>query len=176
MPQLQSVHRSVNNELVSELLETRRRFYISMIFGLGAVIGGALSIPAFLYLFFPPRARKQAEWVDVADLSNLTVNKPEEVVFQINRADGWKITSVKATAWVVKKSDQQAIAFAPWCTHLACAYHWEEASGQFLCPCHASRFSIDGVVVSGPAPRPLDRYPTRIEGDKLQVGSVEMHA
>ena len=86
--------------------------------------------------------------------------------------DGWRILSEKSTAWVVK-SDSGVVAFAPQCTHLGCAYHWEDGKREFVCPCHSSLFSIDGKVTSGPAPRPLDRYATQIKGTKLLLGRIE---
>ena len=86
------------------------------------------------------------------------------------------MSSEKTTAWVVKTSDTQAIAFSPQCTHLGCAYHWDQNSKNFLCPCHTSTFSIDGAVLSGPAPRPLDRYEVKIAGNQLQIGPLAPHA
>src|ERR1035438_6846791 len=71
------------------------------------------------------------------------------------------------------KERNEVTAFGPQCTHLGCAYHWEEGRGQFLCPCHTSLFSIDGKVAAGPAPRPLDRYQTRLNGSKLLLGKLE---
>jgi menaquinol-cytochrome c reductase iron-sulfur subunit len=34
-------------------------------------------------------------------------------------------------------------------------------------------FSIDGKVVSGPAPRPLDRYETRVQNNQLEIGQLK---
>jgi menaquinol-cytochrome c reductase iron-sulfur subunit len=155
---------------------TRRTFYLEVIYGLWALISATLAGLAAAYLFVLPKARKEGEWVDAADVTKLPLKTPQEVVFTHNRADGWKITSEKATAWVVKLSDDQAVAFAPQCTHLGCAYHWDESNHNFLCPCHTSTFSIDGKVLSGPAPRPLDRYAVKIAGTKLQIGPMEPHA
>ena len=153
----------------------RRSFFLRSIYSLWGVMGATLAVPSIIYLFFPPKAKKENLWVKAADLSKLAVNTPEEVVFRRNRVDGWKISSEKATAWIVKKSDNQVVAFAPQCTHLGCAYHWDERRNGFLCPCHSSVFSIEGKVLGGPAPRPLDRYSVRLEGDGLMVGPLEEH-
>jgi menaquinol-cytochrome c reductase iron-sulfur subunit len=152
---------------------TRRSFFIGAIYAVWGAIAAALSIPAFVYLFFPPKVRKADEWVEVGDVSKLAVKSPVEMAFRRNRTDGWKVTSEKTTAWVVKQPDQSIVVFGPQCTHLGCAYHWEEGKDQFLCPCHTSLFSIDGKVLSGPAPRPLDRYETRMQGTKLWLGRLE---
>lgn len=151
----------------------RRTFYLTSIYGLWAVMSAALGIPAIVYLLFPPKLKKGVQWVNAANLSKLPPGIPEEVTFPRRRVDGWKVISEKATAWVVKKSETEAIAFAPQCTHLGCAYHWEDRSKTFLCPCHASVFSIDGNVLSGPAPRALDRYEVKISGNTLQLGQVK---
>jgi menaquinol-cytochrome c reductase iron-sulfur subunit len=95
------------------------------------------------------------------------------MAFRRNRVDGWKVISEKSTAWVVKGANNQITAFGPQCTHLGCAYHWDDAKDQFLCPCHNSIFSVDGKVVSGPAPRPLDRYETKLNGNKLLLGNLQ---
>jgi len=40
---------------------------------------------------------------------------------------------------------------------------------RFKCPCHASVFDIDGNVLAGPAPRPLDGLETRVEDGRVFV-------
>jgi menaquinol-cytochrome c reductase iron-sulfur subunit len=149
---------------------TRRSFYTAFIYGLSSLMGAALVLPAAAYLLFKPKSKREGDWVEVADLTQLQVNKPEEVVFRRTRVDGWRVLNEKTTAWVVKTGDQKVVAYTPQCTHLGCAYHWEEQQKYFLCPCHTSAFSLDGKVMMGPAPRPLDRYVTRIEGSKLLIG------
>lgn len=149
---------------------SRRSFYNVCIQGLGALIGAALAIPAAAYLLIKPQSTKAAQWVEAADLNQLQAQKPEEVVFRRTRIDGWRTVNEKSTAWVVKTDPQTVVAFTPNCTHLGCAYHWDEQQKNFICPCHTSAFSIDGKVLSGPAPRPLDRYVTRVDGSKLLIG------
>ncbi|MBZ5624977.1 MAG: ubiquinol-cytochrome c reductase iron-sulfur subunit [Acidobacteriia bacterium] len=155
---------------------SRRSFYIRAIYGIWGIIATALGLPAIVYLFLPPKARQENDWVEIGDVSKLAPNAPVEMTFRRNRVDGWKIQSEKSTAWVVKQPDNQVVAFGPQCTHLGCAYHWEESKNEFLCPCHSSLFSIDGKVVSGPAPRPLDRFKTKVEGTKLLLGQLRQPA
>ena len=150
---------------------TRRSFYSAAIAGLGGLMTAVLALPAAAYLFVKPKSQKQSDFVPAADLSQLTVGKPEEVVFRRTRVDGWRVLNEKSTAWVLRKDDQNVIAFAPQCTHLGCAYHWDEKENNFLCPCHTSTFSIDGKVLSGPAPRPLDRLATKIDQGKILISS-----
>ena len=76
------------------------------------------------------------------------------------------------TAWVVKSPDGKVVAFGPRCTHLGCAHHWDDSKSKFVCPCHNSLFSVNGAVLAGPAPRALDRYAVKIEGNKLLLGGL----
>jgi len=51
------------------------------------------------------------------------------------------------------------------CTHLGCAVPYDQATGQFVCPCHGSAFTDDGEVLNQPAPRPLDLFKLEINDD-----------
>ena len=41
------------------------------------------------------------------------------------------------------------------CTHLGCLLRFNGAERSWDCPCHGSRFDVDGSVLEGPAVRPL---------------------
>jgi menaquinol-cytochrome c reductase iron-sulfur subunit len=140
------------------------------------LIGAALSIPAALFLFLPPKAKRRGNWIDLGDLSRFRPNWPEEVVFRQTRLDGWRVVSEEATAWVVVRSQENILVFAPQCTHLGCAYHWDNGNHNFYCPCHSSAFSIDGHVLAGPAPRPLDRYTVRMNENHIEISPLKPNA
>jgi cytochrome b6-f complex iron-sulfur subunit len=44
------------------------------------------------------------------------------------------------------------------CTHLGCIYDWNAANERFECPCHGSKYRLDGRRIESPAPRSLDRF------------------
>lgn len=44
------------------------------------------------------------------------------------------------------------------CTHLGCIYSWTPANSRFECPCHGSKYRLDGRRIESPAPRTLDRF------------------
>ncbi|UCG24125.1 MAG: ubiquinol-cytochrome c reductase iron-sulfur subunit [Chloroflexota bacterium] len=44
------------------------------------------------------------------------------------------------------------------CTHLGCIYAWVDANDRYECPCHGSKYRLDGRRIEDPAPRDLDRF------------------
>ena len=143
-----------------------------VMYGIGALIGLGITAPATIYVFGSPSSKRETGWIDAGSIRSVPEEVPVELpVFRIHR-DGWKITTEQDTVWVVKKREM-LMAFSPRCTHLGCAYHWDSTKRMFICPCHGSLFSVTGEVISGPAPRPLDRFVTRIDGDRLWLGKLQ---
>lgn len=58
---------------------------------------------------------------------------------------------------VYRDEDGIAHAVSLRCTHLGCLLHFNEAERSWDCPCHGSRFDIDGAVLAGPAVQALER-------------------
>lgn len=53
---------------------------------------------------------------------------------------------------------QGVLALYKVCVHLGCLYGWVDSTNRFECPCHGSKYQLDGTYIEGPAPRDLDRF------------------
>jgi glycine/D-amino acid oxidase-like deaminating enzyme/nitrite reductase/ring-hydroxylating ferredoxin subunit len=54
-----------------------------------------------------------------------------------------------------RDKDGTVRALSPRCTHMGCNVRWNQAELSWDCPCHGSRFQVDGAVIEGPATVPL---------------------
>lgn len=59
-------------------------------------------------------------------------------------------------------------AFSSVCTHQGCNVD-DISGGTINCPCHGSRYRLDGSVAQGPAPRPLPSKTVTVQGDSVFV-------
>jgi cytochrome b6-f complex iron-sulfur subunit len=60
------------------------------------------------------------------------------------------------------------------CVHLGCRVPWCQTSQWFECPCHGSKYSRVGEKRGGPAPRGLDRFVFKIEGNNIVVDTGDL--
>lgn len=154
---------------ITRPLSTRRRFLVAMIGIASTVLGVILGLP-FVSSLVSPRFRQGKEtWSKVGDLQSVPIGEPVRLNFAQTEQDAFIQHSVVDSVWVIRKSAAEAIAYSPICPHAGCYYNWNARLRQFICPCHASVFTIDGAVVSGPAPRALDTLPAKIENNNLYI-------
>lgn len=64
-------------------------------------------------------------------------------------------------------NEKKITAFSLVCTHKKCTVKWLDDKQQFKCPCHKGTYDATGKVISGPPPRPLDRFKTEIRGEEV---------
>ena len=69
----------------------------------------------------------------------------------------------------VGAQDTKLLALYRKCVHLGCSAPHCGTSMLFECPCHGSKYRLNGEYYGGPAPRGLDRFPVTIEGGKVVV-------
>lgn len=150
--------------------ETSRREFLSRtFFFLGGLIAAALALPSAVYFLSPAWRRKQEGWIEIGPVSSIPIGRPTKVEFIERTKDAWATIEGKRSAWIVTSDGKTFDSFDPHCTHLGCPYSWSEEKEKFLCPCHNAAFAIDGRVLFGPPPRPLDRYRSKVENGLLYI-------
>jgi menaquinol-cytochrome c reductase iron-sulfur subunit len=132
-------------------------------------IGIGLAVPLLGYLIAPALKRRAQAWVDVAAVDELAVGVPKQLEYLATVQDGYHETKVQKAVWAVKQVSGEMTVFSPICPHLGCGYHWDGGEQKFKCPCHGSVYDVSGRVLAGPAPRPLDALPSKIDHGRLFV-------
>ena len=63
-------------------------------------------------------------------------------------------------------------AFSAVCTHLNCTVQYSQETSVILCACHNGKFDLNGQVISGPPPKPLEEYKVNVVGDDIIVSKL----
>jgi cytochrome b6-f complex iron-sulfur subunit len=100
--------------------------------------------------------------------ARVSVGRPEEI------PPGTVLVLPKQKLYVIR-STAGFFALSSVCTHLGCMTRYVREEAALACPCHGSRFSLEGKVTAGPAPRPLRRLQMTVERGVLVVdGGTEV--
>jgi len=84
--------------------------------------------------------------------------------------EGTPAAASKIPAYVSANVAQSGfVALFRRCVHLGCTVPFCDTSKWLECPCHGSKYSINGEYRAGPAPRSLDRFRVEIKDGKVVV-------
>jgi menaquinol-cytochrome c reductase iron-sulfur subunit len=149
--------------------KSRRRFCIAGLAGIGGVMGLSAIGTGAVFLGSPAVTnRTPGKWVEVGPQEDLEEETFTQVVLEFPLQDGWAYSNQRMLAYVWRKGDE-LMALSATCQHLGCNVRFDEDRQQFICPCHAGIYDMQGEVVAGPPPRALDRLPVKIEENTLFV-------
>ncbi|NIN64748.1 MAG: Rieske 2Fe-2S domain-containing protein, partial [Anaerolineae bacterium] len=101
-----------------------------------------IAIPILRYFVDPALKEPDVQWVAIASADSIPIGVPTRVEYVKRTRDAWRNVTGRFSAWVVTKDGNEFVVYGPDCTHLGCAYRWEEAKQRFLCPCHTGVFDI----------------------------------
>ena len=149
---------------------TRRDFIKATTAFVGGLIGITIGLPTIVYLLSPSfRKVEDDSIIDLGSLENYPVGIPTRIEFIRTGINGWERTATNYGLYVVRRNESDVRVFSDICTHLGCRVTWHPDQGHYISPCHNGHFDVLGNVVSGPPPRPLDEYITKIDSGNLVV-------
>lgn len=128
------------------------------------LLGGGLtaSVASFLYpviRFMNPPAVAEAvvNEASAAKVQDFPVNTGKIVKFG------------SRPVLLIRSGEAEWRAFSGTCTHLACTVQYQSPNRQIWCACHNGLYDLNGAVVSGPPPRPLEEFVVHIRGEEVIV-------
>lgn len=136
---------------------------------IGGLIGAAIGIPAVAYLIGPALKKDEANWIRVSSLSSIELGTPTLLKPRVARQSGWIVEEEEVGVYVLTEDGRDYHAMSNICTHLGCHVRWVAEQQRFFSPCHNGVFDKHGYVVSGPPPRPLDEFETKVEEGNLYI-------
>jgi menaquinol-cytochrome c reductase iron-sulfur subunit len=155
---------SESNEL------SRRNFMQIAIWGMGGIIGLGYTVAAVSYVIKPSLKTQQTQtWIRLGPTSKVELGVPTLFTASVETQTGWISSTQEISTYILSTDGRTYIAMSNICTHLGCHVRWITEQDHFLCPCHNGVFDSTGKVVSGPPPRPLDRYDVKVENDQLYI-------
>jgi len=102
------------------------------------------------------------------------LNVAEQYTDWIKRGDASSADEIAPGTGALLRQDRKIIAayrddegvlheLSAVCTHLKCIVQWNAAEKSWDCPCHGSRFGVDGHVLNGPAVAGLERIESEVK-------------
>ncbi len=147
---------------------TRRKFLelASAVFGSLVVV---LLADPLVGALIDPASHREFPFAWVGAVDSLAPGTPALMSFDLHFAEGPRRRTEVRQVWAVRQSATEIEAYSPSCPRCGRQVAWDARARRFACPGDGSAFALDGTVVRGPAPRPLDSLPTRIDSGELFV-------
>ena len=149
---------------------SRRDFIKATSALIGGFIGVITTLPAIGFLISPAlRKSEDSASIDLGSLEDYPIGVPKLFEFTRTQVNSWERTGMSYGVYVVRQDEKNLRVFSNICTHLACRVAWHPDVQHYISPCHDGHFDSLGNNISGPPPRPLDEFMTKIEEGNLYI-------
>ena len=138
-------------------LISRRVFLQYVLKGGVLALFGAAIYPIARYLYPPRGTEASVSNTVAAKVGELATNAAK--IFRFGNRPGILINTPQG----------ELKAFSAVCTHLNCTVQYEPDNSIIWCACHNGKYDLNGQVISGPPPRPLEAFQVNVRGDDILV-------
>jgi len=140
----------------------KRRSFLDWLLGaLGAALAALVAYPVARFLV-PPK-------IPEATTRRVLAAKKDELA-----PGGFKIFPFGTRPGIlIRDADGGYRALSAQCTHLACTVQYRKETNRIWCACHNGVYDVEGRNVSGPPPRPLEKWVVHVtdEGVVVELGA-----
>jgi menaquinol-cytochrome c reductase iron-sulfur subunit len=134
---------------------------------IGAIVTIAPLVPGVGFLLHPLLKKKQGasaagddeDFVKVTTLEAVPPDgSPRAFPVEMDIQDAWNKYPKRqvGSVFLSRDGDGKLKCFSCVCPHLGCTINYEDKQKLFLCPCHASSFTLDGERNNQIPPRSMD--------------------
>lgn len=149
---------------------SRRKLLIGSIGVMSGAIAAGVGVPAIFYVAGPAQEQGgEQDWIRLGSVNSVDTGSQTLMKATVERRAGYLTTTEELSVFVSTENGSEFIALSNICTHLGCRVRWVEEQDGFFCPCHNAIFGPDGSVQTGPPPRPLDRFETKVEDGQIFI-------
>jgi Rieske Fe-S protein len=146
----------LSDDLNNAPRDPKRRRILEWFFGTGVVASlASFFYPILRYIIPPQTAELTTGTVLAGRIGDLAPNTGK--IFRFG----------DYPALLILTSDGKYHALAATCTHLNCTVQYRPDLHAIWCACHNGIYTVDGRNVSGPPPRPLERYEVSLKGNEI---------
>jgi len=135
----------------------RRDFLTKSLATLSTALVGFILYPVAKYLKQPPAAGANIKRTIAAKLDEVPNDSGR--IFRFGNNPGI----------VLRTPNGELKSFAAVCTHLGCIVQYVPEESYILCACHNGKYDLNGQVISGPPPLPLEEFQVDVQGDDIVV-------
>lgn len=135
----------------------RRSFFNYLLGGSVLAILASILYPAIKFIMPPKVPEASQSNVSAAKVGELTPNSYK--IFRMGTKPGI----------LIHTENGKFIAMSAVCTHLGCIVQYRPDMQHIWCACHNGHFDLNGKVISGPPPLPLETFQVNIMGDEIIV-------
>lgn len=139
---------------------SRRGFLNWLTAGGSLAFLGSVFYPIISYILPPESGEANVTQVKLPfGRSDIEADPKKAKTFKLGRSLGIVVLTEQGTL----------SALAATCTHLDCTVQHRPDLGIIWCSCHNGRYDLDGNNISGPPPRPLEKFSVNEVGDDIFV-------
>jgi Rieske Fe-S protein len=138
----------------------RRKFLNWILGGGAATFLAAVFYPVFKYLTPPPAQDATVEAVSAGPADGFGINSSRIVKFG------------SRPALVIRDTQGEFKAYIAICTHLDCTVQYLPDDTVIWCACHNGKYDLNGINISGPPPRPLDKLQVNVQDGEVFISEV----